>query len=347
MICQYSCDESGANCGQWDGKACRTSLISVGLEGTIGLFNESLNLTATHEEVRLNSTRQTDKCHALWGAVSWVDAAGATHPKQNQTYPQSSLCQLLYKVPGSATEATFNRTKKQVRKYFNEYQCEEAWTFNGMASLSFTGQENTIHGMFHTYTNDNVFLYTTAECLVYLSVYFVLAVWTYGIQVPSGLFVPGIISGCAFGRLTGEFVRAHICESGLKDEWTGVGPDRLEALGGHPIQCTDTSIHPGTYALIGAAAMLGGMTRMTISLCIILLETTNDIQYLLPIMLVLIASKSVGDRFNISLYDMHVEVKCIPFLEHRPPAGMEQLHAADLMSKPVTTPHQRDDATPV
>eukprot|EP01048_Picozoa_sp_COSAG05_P021630 COSAG05_NODE_4044_length_1703_cov_1.647756_3_plen_86_part_00 len=37
--------------------------------------------------------------------------------------------------------------------------------------------------------------------------YFVLAVWTYGIQVPSGLFVPGIIIGCSFGRLAGEWVR--------------------------------------------------------------------------------------------------------------------------------------------
>ena len=51
-----------------------------------------------------------------------------------------------------------------------------------MASLSFTGQENTIHGMFHTYTHQNVFLYSTGECLFYLFVYYILAVWTYGIR---------------------------------------------------------------------------------------------------------------------------------------------------------------------
>lgn len=43
------------------------------------------------------------------------------------------------------------------------------------------------------------------------------------------------------------------------------------------------TVFPGTYALIGAASMLGGVTRMTISLTIILMETTNDIQYLCTI----------------------------------------------------------------
>ena len=83
--------------------------------------------------------------------------------------------------------------------------------------------------------------------------------------------------------------------------------------------------------------MLGGVTRMTVSLTVILLETTQDIQYLLPIMTVLIVSKWVGDAFNISLYDMHVEFKCIPFVEDLPPTGMEHLVAADVMSTNVVT----------
>ena len=50
-------------------------------------------------------------------------------------------------------------------------------------------------------------------------------------------------------------------------------------------------------------------------------------RYLLPIMTCLVISKTVGDYFNISLYDLHVEHKCVPFVEDLPPTGMEQLVA--------------------
>ena len=48
-----------------------------------------------------------------------------------------------------------------------------------------------------------------------------------------------------------------------------------------------TQIEAGTYALIGAAAFLGGVVRMTISLTVILIESTNEISYGIPIMLTL------------------------------------------------------------
>ena len=47
------------------------------------------------------------------------------------------------------------------------------------------------------------------------------------------------------------------------------------------------SLYPGTYSLIGAASFLGGVVRMTISLTVILIESTNEIEYGLPIMLTL------------------------------------------------------------
>jgi len=57
-------------------------------------------------------------------------------------------------------------------------------------------------------------------------------------------------------------------------------------------------IDPGKYALAGAAAQLGGVVRMTISLCAILIEATHDITFGLPIMLVLLAAKWTGDCFT-------------------------------------------------
>ena len=54
----------------------------------------------------------------------------------------------------------------------------------------------------------------------------------------------------------------------------------------------------GKYALIGAACQLGGTVRMTISLTVILIECTGDITFGLPIVMVLIIAKWVGDFFN-------------------------------------------------
>lgn len=46
-----------------------------------------------------------------------------------------------------------------------------------------------------------------------------------------------------------------------------------------------------SYALLGAASFLGGSMRMTVSLCVIMVEITNNLKLLPLIMLVLLISK--------------------------------------------------------
>ena len=73
--------------------------------------------------------------------------------------------------------------------------------------------------------------YTTLAIALFAITYFFLATWTYGLYVPSGLFVPVILCGAAWGRLFGYGIYSLFPQG----KWSG----------------------PGIYALIGSAAMLG------------------------------------------------------------------------------------------
>ena len=49
--------------------------------------------------------------------------------------------------------------------------------------------------------------------------YFCLACWTYGLSVPSGLFIPCLLTGAAWGRLLGICIRDHSTRSRLGESW--------------------------------------------------------------------------------------------------------------------------------
>ena len=93
----------------------------------------------------------------------------------------------------------------------------------------------------------------------------------------------------------------------------------------------------GVYAVVGSAAVLGGATRMTLTLTTILVEATQDVALLPPIMLALAISRAVGDALSPSFDDVMMKLLSLPYLEAEPPKMLEVLTAQDVMSSEQLT----------
>jgi chloride channel 7 len=194
------------------------------------------------------------------------------------------------------------------------YRCQPGKEYNEVASLIFTEADVAIKQLFHfrEVGVDDTSTFSSGALFFFFIPYIAMATLVYGIAVPSGLFVPSLLSGAAFGRLCGHLLH------------------KLDHTSG-------TFADSGTYALMGAAAVLGGMARMTISLTVILLEATGDMQYVLPLMLTLMSARFTGNVFNEGLYDIHIKLKNIPFLEPEVPpiAERNEIVAGQVMSTEV------------
>lgn len=69
----------------------------------------------------------------------------------------------------------------------------------------------------------------------------VLTIITFGTKVPGGVIIPALDAGALFGRVIGQLI---------------------------------PNISPGIFAMVGAGAFLAGVSRMTISLCVIMFEVS-------------------------------------------------------------------------
>ncbi|TSL97303.1 Chloride transport protein 6 [Bagarius yarrelli] len=198
---------------------------------------------------------------------------------------------------------------EDVNSTIRQFFCSNK-TYNDMATLFFNPQETAIHQLFH---QDATFSPVTLS--LFFVLYFLLSCWTYGVCVPSGLFVPSLLCGASLGRLVANVLKINL---GMR-------------------------IYSGTFALIGAAAFLGGVVRMTISLTVILIESTNEITYGLPIMITLMVAKWTGDLFNKGIYDIHIHLRGVPLLEWETEVEMDKLTASDIMEPNLTYvyPHTR------
>ncbi len=96
--------------------------------------------------------------------------------------------------------------------------------------------------------------------------------------------MPSILMGCALGLLYLELLLQ------------GMGAS-INRVGGQ------------SYLVIGAAAMIAGSTRMTYSLAVIMMETTQAVNLFLPILVGIIVANGVARIFNRSLYEYGIRSK--------------------------------------
>jgi CBS-domain-containing membrane protein len=81
--------------------------------------------------------------------------------------------------------------------------------------------------------------------------------------------------------------------------------------------------------------MLAGYTRQTYSLVVIMIETTQSINFFIPMMLTVLVSGGVGRIFNRSIYERALRAKQIPLLRNHVPKSQEETTAYQIMASPV------------
>lgn len=152
---------------------------------------------------------------------------------------------------------------------------------------------------------------------------FFLASITFGLQIPAGIILPSMAIGALSGRAVGI----------VMEIWVHNHPQfyPFETYCAPDVPC----INPGTYAIIGAAATLAGVTRMTVSIVVIMFELTGALTYVLPIMTAVMFSKWVGDWFGRrGIYESWIHFNEYPFLDN---SDDQLAQVADIPSAQIMT----------
>ena len=107
--------------------------------------------------------------------------------------------------------------------------------------------------------------------------WFFMTATTYGVSVPSGLFFPGMLIGASLGEFVGRIL---------------VSFDILK----------EGSSEITVYAVVGGAAVLAGYCRLSFCLAVLMMETTQDVNLFVPMLVAVAISKGIGNMLNGSLY---------------------------------------------
>lgn len=133
----------------------------------------------------------------------------------------------------------------------HQYNCPPGH-INEIGSILFGSREESIKEIL---TDPTAF---EPESLLSVAlVFFGLMCITFGTAIPTGMFMPAVLTGACLGGYLGVEFQNHV----------------------------NSTVHPSDFALIGAAAFLSGMQRNVVSLCVILMEGTGQTRNIIPIII--------------------------------------------------------------
>lgn len=209
--------------------------------------------------------------------------------------------------PISANDDLIDEDDKELldawKFHAHQFNCPHA-EINELATVFFGSREEAISDIltdptqFHSYT------------LVAVGViFFILMTLTMGMSLPSGIFMPTFLIGSSLGGAAGIAFQGWI-----------------------------PGLSPSTFALLGAAALLAGIQRSTVSLCVILVEGTGQVKILIPVIVTVVVARYVGDSISHGLYEIAIEkVSRYPYLDHGVHTSLDIFQVRDIMSTPVET----------
>eukprot|EP01062_Namystynia_karyoxenos_P034828 TRINITY_DN25497_c0_g2_i1.p1 TRINITY_DN25497_c0_g2~~TRINITY_DN25497_c0_g2_i1.p1 ORF type:complete len:948 (+),score=286.76 TRINITY_DN25497_c0_g2_i1:76-2844(+) len=238
----------------------------------------------------------------------------------------TTLCLLVPTLPffrcepiRNGTEPFGDRFKWQTENGTDlvTFVCPDADHYSPLATLTLSDNEGTIRRLFSRQT-DPEFGY--APLCVFLVLYFSFACWAAGSAMSSGLLIPMMVIGATMGRIVGHWLVQVMVPSTdgtyqRSHEW----------------------IDPGVFALIGAGAFITGVSRLTVSITVIMLEISGELHFLLPIMMAVMISKYVANLFTTSLYHTMLHLKNVPLLPLEPKQHLIDLERQTAMDAVANT----------
>lgn len=195
------------------------------------------------------------------------------------------------------------------RTHTHQFDCPPG-EINELADIFFGSREDAISAILTDPMQFNPWSLFTVG-----AVFFPLLIFTLGTTLPSGIFMPTFLIGSSLGGAAGILFKNMI----------------------------NVNIAPSTFALLGAAALLAGIQRSTVSLCVILVEGTGQVKILIPVIITVIIARYVAGMIHKDgLYETAIEINNYPYLAHEDKKGFDIFQVRDIMSTPPVTLSPRE-----